>query len=91
MVSIETRDGSDTTNVVAKVKARSYIANSISDLAQYDVSFPSDDTFHSTPVNSADFIDADGDFEVRLRYVAPATFTPLGFTVGLDQVRVMVE
>ena len=42
-------------------------------------------------VNSGEYIKFNGDVEISLRYVAPATFTPLGFTIGLDQLAVMVQ
>lgn len=92
--AIATRDsGVLGIELFAKVKARNQKTNAIDDLGEYDVASGNvgSDTGHTINVGSADYLDGDGNFEVRVRYVSPAILVASGFETFLDQAQVLVE
>lgn len=92
MTGVLTRDNSDTPNTVGKVRARNFTNNSLANVGIYNLVTANglgNDGENTTPVaDGANFVDANSNYEVRIRFVAPAVFSLLGFRVWQDQVTV---
>lgn len=92
MVAVRTRDNGNVPGTTAKVRVFNYDTSIVNQVGTYLVSTPGgigNDVENITPAAGTQFVGPAGQFDVRIRYTAVATFTALGFDIWVDQIEVL--